>query len=52
MYNNPYTYDKYKYVTSALRRRRVGLRGAATWPSVPRRIHVAPREWTPLFAYF
>ena len=25
------------------RRRRVGLRGAATWPCVPRHIHVAPR---------
>ena len=32
------------------RRRRVGPRGAATWPRVPRRIHVAPGGNKTLFA--
>ena len=39
--------NKYNYTP---RRRRVGPRGAATWPKVPRRIHVAPRGNKPLFA--
>ena len=34
------------------RRRRVGPRGAASWPGVPRRIHVGPaRNLNPLFIY-
>ena len=31
---------------------RVGLCGSATWPCVPRRIHVGPRKSYPLFCPF
>ena len=32
---------------------RMGPRGAATWPWVPRRIHVGPvQKYTPFFAFF
>ena len=31
---------------------RVGLRGFATWPGVPRRIHVACANINPLFDVF
>ena len=34
------------------RRRRVGLRGAATWPGVPRRIHLDPRKIINPFLHF
>ena len=35
------------------RRRRVGPRGATTWPGVPRRIHVGPaRNLNPFFIFF
>ena len=47
MYYNPYTCDKYKYAhVSPLRHvgARVGPRGFATWPWVPRRIHVGPAK--------
>ena len=42
------------YLYIAPRRRRVGLRGGAMWPGVPRRIHVGPARKTPFlfFIYF
>ena len=56
MYYNPYNYDKYKYAHVSPPRHvgaRLGPRGAATWPRVPRRIHVDPAgKYTPFFLFF
>ena len=57
MYYNRNITSKYKYAchlspphhASA----RVGPRGSATWPCVPRRTHVGPaRKYTPFFLFF
>ena len=54
MYDNPPIVTiNYKYVcVTSPHRRRVGPRGAATWPGVPRRIHVGPAQKINTFFLF
>ena len=57
MYYNPNITSKYKHAchVSPLRHvgARLGSRGSATWPCVPRRTHVGPtQKYTPFFLFF
>ena len=55
MYYNPNIMSKYKYVYVSHPRHasaRVGSRGSAMWPCVPRRIHVSHTKINPLFILF